>query len=462
MASNGDQEDSWSPARLIPVTGIKGTPEQEARATQALLSVMRGVPEFGSALLRLCGGPRGVRRVDTYTEIRMQSSEGAALRPDGAAVVRAQKIGRMVWLFEVKTGTNNLRVEQVEHYLDLARDSGFDGVITISNQITSAPDVSPVELPKRKGKAAQKPPLWHLSWWRVLVEAVVQLQHRGIEDSDQSWILSQLIEYLDDPRSGVLPLADMGPNWTAVRDGARQGSLNASDAAVVDVAGRWLQTVDYICLSLYRELGVTVELAGKASDQERLDAAVGELASGGSLTSGIRIKDAVSPIQITVDLRSRTISYEVQLDAPDEPQRSTARVNWLARQLKKVPDSTAKMVVIEADYGRGRKTTANLEALRSDPALICLEGDPQRSLRRFRVSQVCEMATKGRKDNGFIDTTRGQITVFYRDIVQAIVPWRPKAPKLRESGEQELTGGEGIVESRDPFPSPSSVEGDPG
>ena len=39
-------EETWHPARLIPVLGIKGQAEQERRATSVLLAVMGAVPEF--------------------------------------------------------------------------------------------------------------------------------------------------------------------------------------------------------------------------------------------------------------------------------------------------------------------------------------------------------------------------------------------------------------------------------
>jgi hypothetical protein len=42
-----------------------------------------------------------------------------------------------VWttLVEVKTGANRLAAEQVECYLDIAREQGFDAVVTVSNEI---------------------------------------------------------------------------------------------------------------------------------------------------------------------------------------------------------------------------------------------------------------------------------------------------------------------------------------
>ena len=52
----------WMPARLIPVAGIRGQDEQEIRAASSLLAVMGAVDEFGKALLKEIGAPRGESR----------------------------------------------------------------------------------------------------------------------------------------------------------------------------------------------------------------------------------------------------------------------------------------------------------------------------------------------------------------------------------------------------------------
>ena len=52
-------EDLWHEARLIPITAVGGPADQEQRATSALLAVLRGVPEFGRALLAQVGRRRG-------------------------------------------------------------------------------------------------------------------------------------------------------------------------------------------------------------------------------------------------------------------------------------------------------------------------------------------------------------------------------------------------------------------
>ncbi|MGH9100577.1 MAG: hypothetical protein ACRDV8_10165, partial [Acidimicrobiales bacterium] len=65
--------------------------------------------------------------------------------PDGAIVCRR---GKRDWtcLVEVKTGSSDLKDDQVSTYLDVARENGFDGVLTISNQITASVRESPVSL----------------------------------------------------------------------------------------------------------------------------------------------------------------------------------------------------------------------------------------------------------------------------------------------------------------------------
>ena len=125
-------DPSWQPARLFSITGVGNTAEQERRATSTLLSTMMAVREFGRALVARFGGPAGV--IETYLEVPFTLDDRTSI-PDG--VIRVARGGR-IWtaLLEVKTGTSPLRNEQVERYLDLARQQGYDAVITLSNDLT--------------------------------------------------------------------------------------------------------------------------------------------------------------------------------------------------------------------------------------------------------------------------------------------------------------------------------------
>jgi hypothetical protein len=63
--------------------------------------------------------------------------------------------------------------------LDLARDHGFDAVLTISNQITGRTQDSPVSVDRRKVRSVK---LFHLSWRRIITSAVMEHRYRGISD----------------------------------------------------------------------------------------------------------------------------------------------------------------------------------------------------------------------------------------------------------------------------------------
>ncbi len=69
--------------------------------------------------------------------------------------------------------------------------------------------------------------------------------HRGVEDPEQAWILGELIRYLEHPASGAMAFEDMGPNWVAVRDAAREGTLRKTGDDVRDIVQRWDQLMRF-------------------------------------------------------------------------------------------------------------------------------------------------------------------------------------------------------------------------
>lgn len=327
-------EEAWHEARLIPTSGINGAEEQERRATSALLAVLTAVREFGRGLTQPLGAPAGT--IECFIEVPFMIGE-KRVYPDGLIRIRR---GQRTWtaLVEVKTGTNELQSEQLENYLDVARAEGFDALITIRNQIPPAAGQHPTTVDKRKLKKVQ---LHHWSWSQVLAEAFMQKEHRGVADPEQAWILSELIRYLEHPKSGALEFDDMGGSWVAVREAVSAGTLRASDKGAAEVAARFDALLRFVSLRLGRALGTEVvpvvtrkELAEPALRSAGL---IDTLVKDGRLNGGLRIPNAVAPLSVELDLRSGRITCHVDLDAPKEGRPST-RVNWLVRQLKSAPD----------------------------------------------------------------------------------------------------------------------------
>jgi hypothetical protein len=423
-------DENWQSARLIPTSGITGTDEAERRATSAVLAVMGSVKEFGVAMTKPLGAPSGV--LETFIEVPFKTGpEGEATAiPDG--LVRTGRAGK-TWtaLVEVKTGSSTLERAQIESYLDVARDNGFQAVVTISNEMPPAPGLHPVDVDKRKLK---KVALHHFSWAEVLTIAVQQRVHRGVSDPDQAWILGELIRYLEHPKSGALDFSDMGQEWVAVREAVAAGTLRANDKGLAPVVQRWEQLLRYEALRLGRELGVDaqVQLSRKelADPTIRFAAQAESLVRNGCLTGTLRIPDAVAPLDVTADLRSGRVTVSVDVDAPKEG-RSTTRVNWIVRQLKDARDG----IRIDGFVSPSKPSTSALLAnVRENPALIL---DPSgRDIRLFRVAAVSPMGAKrGTGRGGFIDSVVASIDGFYGEVVQKLRPWAAKAPQLPAGGK---------------------------
>jgi hypothetical protein len=419
-------EQSWHEARLIPTSGINGAEEQERRATSALLAVMTAVKEYGRALTKPLGAPAGT--IETYIEVPFLLGE-KKLYPDG--LIRVSR-GAKSWtaLVEVKTGGNELAAEQLENYLDIAREQGFDAVITISNEIPAIAGQHPTKVDKRK---LRKVALHHLAWTQVLAEAVMQKEFRGVADPDQAWILGELIRYLEHSRSGAMEFDDMGESWTAVRDAVAAGTLRPTDRGIANVVSRFDALLRFASLRLGRQLGTEVVpvLTRKelAEPTLRAQALTQMLCQTGQLAGAIRIPDTVGQLVITADLRAGKVTCHVDLDAPREG-RPTTRVNWLVRQLKNAPDAT-RVECFHA-HARGSSAAELLSTVRENPASLVT--DPNREIRTFRVAAAHNLGPKRGKGRGsFIDSVLAAVDSFYAEVLQDLKAWSATPPKLRST-----------------------------
>lgn len=420
----------WQRARLIPVSGIGSEQEAETRATSALLAVIEAVRDLSTAMFAPLGASKAQRaEVRCYTEVPFKLGTGKnASRPDGLVQV---SYGKSTWtaLVEVKTGTATLDADQINGYWDIAREQNFDAVVTISNEIAPSKDAHPTE--GLKVRTNSKVKIHHYSWTALLSMCEVIKEHRGVNDPDQAWILNELIRYLRHPNSGATAFDDMGPEWVAVRDGARDHALRRNDPAVRDIAQRWDQLLRFAALRLEADIGqpVTEQLPPAQREvRKRQQHLVDQLTSSGHLDGVLRIPNTVGDLELSVDLRARRISAAVSVTAPDD-RGGRARCTWLASQLD---DDVDRRLVIEAFSRNARSaTTATLEQVRNDKD--CLLGEDKKDPVRFRLSLTREMGVArktGRSAQGFIDSVLALITDFYGTVIQDLTAWAPKAPKI--------------------------------
>ena len=423
------EQEHWQPARLIPVSGIKGDDEQERRATSALLAVLTAVHEFERAVLKPLGAPSG--KLSAFCEVPFELADGRNVRVDG--VLQAVR-GKRTWtlLVEVKTGNNELKRDQIEAYLDVVKQEDYAGLLTISNQLASVYGHHPVDV---DGRRYRKVNLHHLSWTRILASALMVNDHIGVEDPDQKWILGELIRYLQDDKSGARTFADMGREWNPLRKALREGTLRRGDDVAQSVAMRWEQLLQHISLDLAARLGGDVHPVfsrKEASDPALRTATLSkELTDSGTLSGAIAIPNTVAPIAISADLRTMDASVSVTLGAPDLA-KSSSRLSWLLRQLRNAPDDLR----IDVAFERTQTTASDLLGnVRANPRKI-LTG-MERPPRAFTVAQTERVGGGKRRSvsGNFVEDMGQLVDAFYRDVVQGLKAWSPPAPRLPEADE---------------------------
>ena len=199
--------ESGEVARLIPVIADS---RREQRVVSVFLATLSAVPNLAQPLLSGVGARLGKRSaIDTFIEVAVTGHKDAKDRPDGLIVVSS---GKKTWkaLVEAKIGTAGLGDETVNRYLQIARDSGIDAVITVSNQFVARPGHSPVNAPKN---LTRRVGLYHWSWKLILTEAIL-LQIRGaVTDPDQAFILREFVRFLAHDSVGVSGFETMPSHW---------------------------------------------------------------------------------------------------------------------------------------------------------------------------------------------------------------------------------------------------------
>lgn len=257
----------------------------------------------------------------------------------------------------------------------------------------------------------------------------MQLDHRGIEDRAQAWILSELVRYLEDTRSGAAGFDDMGPAWVPIREAIAVGTVRASDKRIGDVAASWDKLIRHLCLRLTGQLGVTVapvlprKLAADAAARHQSVIAV--LATEGRLSATVRIPKAIGPLTVVADMRVGQVRASVEIDAPREGG-ATRRVNWLLRQLKDAPDSLSVEVVA------ARQAQTECELLKDVRASNApLLPDPGVDVRAFRLTLSSPLGTKRSGLRGaFIPSVNAAVDAFYAQVIQPLRPFPSAAAKL--------------------------------
>ena len=436
-------------ARLFPVLS---TTSKEGRTTSIVLACLSKIDALGRELLASAGQRVGVRaKIECYTEIVPQKrTSDAKDRPDGLIVVR---VGSREWraLVETKVGNSELQAEQIERYRNLAKDNGLDCVITISNQFATAPTIHPLEEVR---KSRSRIPVIHWSWMHVLTTADLLISRDDVADKDQLFVLNELRRFLAHESAGVRGFDRMPKEWTDLNKLVSSGGIvPAKSREAVAVLEAWHQETRDLTLILSRMTETQVEqrLSRKhlADPAERRKDEMAFLRDENKLCLSLNIPDAAAPLEIVADLSRRCIDVGMTLRAPEDRKSSTARVNWLLRQVrhKEVPDLYVRLIW----PGTSAPTQHLVSDLRENVEVVN-EGKEHLVTTSMHLFKSQNLGGRFTQQSNFIVDLEQIVPSFYGTYGADLTPWKRPAPKLKaDKSEPTDVSTEAISEDADTF-----------
>lgn len=415
-------------ARLIPVVADTS---REQRSTSILLGGLRSIVEFREVLLKSIGLRIGSRTtVEAWTEVSFIDDENKKQndRPDGLLIVNT---GRSTWraLIEAKIGNAYLDDEQINRYVQQARQHKIDAVITISNQFTALPTHHPVKLSKSATRGVE---LYHWSWMYIVTQAMLLLEKDNVQDKDQTFILREILRYFEHDSAGVSTFKQMNREWKDVVNKIQSGApLVRSSQEVQNTVGSWHQEQRDVCLLMSRQVGEEVALklsrTHRTDPLRRLKDDTEQLLKDKTLTFTLSIPNTASDLDVIADLTKRTISCSMKIAAPSDRKSTRARVNWLIRQLGK---SEPNGIIIKATMpGRAQETQAFLTDVLKTPSLL-ESTNPNVVVTGFEIFYLVDLAGRFSGNKIFIEQLETAVPHFYEQIGQHLKAWVPPPPKI--------------------------------
>ena len=426
-------------ARLIPTIADS---RKEERIVSILLATLPRVRPFAEQILERCGQRVGKSStLATYTEVDFPSADGAGKdRPDGLLCLTTRK-SRWTAILEAKIDKTDIEEQQIHRYADLAKRFNIDAIITLSNQLVPLPTHVPYSLPKR---ISNQIACFHFSWVSIVTHAHLILRNRDSIDSDQAFILREMTRYFDHDSSGVKYFDRMNAEWRDLVFGIRDGrQFKRNSPEIENTVASWHQEERDICLILSRLIGEQVNIRRlsrkhQADPLRRLRDTCESLVSTSELGSTFIIPNTASELELSVDLRRRTISCSMKLNAPLDKQRASARINWLRRQLKGIDGEN---ILIRAFWpGRALSTQASLSEVKMDGKVLEMERAGMVPT-GFEVIMNRDVGGRFPGRRTFIEDLEKLVPDFYDTVGQHLRVWSPPPPSIDKNDPIKNTDG---------------------
>lgn len=415
-----------SEARLIPFS----KPGDEISLTSVFLSSLKLIKEFKKTLLndvKMIGGGK----LHVYTEVCFGNQKD---RPDGLILVEKAGIIVDAALLELKNGSNELVLEQVERYATIAKELNIPKVITVSNQFVSEPTQSPLNLKNTKTLS-----FYHFSWSYILTIGHILLTSKEtkIEDEDQAEVMKEVLNYFESDKSCICGLNSMKPGWTEVVNKINCGTtIRFEDEHTKQAVQSWQQQEMDIALKLSKNLGLIVssgEAKYKSDLGKRLEDDAKELINENVLRSSLRIKGAASRICMNAYMDKRVIEMQISLRVPTD-KKVKGQMSWLEKQLqdcKKKNEQSFAGIQDSLRIDIFFKNTTKPERVRWEEFWARYESIKDKEIREFGIILFKDFGKDFSSRTKFVSNIEKMAIDFYKVLVEHLRNSEIVAPKMK-------------------------------
>jgi len=345
-------------ARLFP----SGNTRDENQTTSIFLASLQAVKEYREELLSNIGINKIKNRntkLHVYTEVY---NKDKTERIDGLIVLTSGKNNPVIeWIafVESKVKHNIIEQEQIERYIKFGRDIGVNTIITISNEMTTSPYESPIDITKVRNFN-----LFHWSWTYLKVMSTRLLRTNIIEDEDHVFILGELRRYFDTHKY-ILNFTHMGKQWSdasiCINETAIGKKVNKD--VLCDIVNAYKQEEKDISLQLTDITPYYVQLLLK-KNEEREESIINQLQKDNrTITSTYFIdNDKKRTFELEVDFLRKMIICRTSVII--EKGKAIAQISTLLKKLKDA--GVDEDIIICAVYKRNRQQECKLSRLRTE------------------------------------------------------------------------------------------------
>lgn len=423
-------------SRLIPI----GKKDDEMALASVFLTSLTLIKEFRKLVFEQINMPK-IGKVYCFTEVSFpelfQDSSKTKRRFDGLLLVVSNGKIKDSAIFEMKSGNDKIDKEQILLYLEMAKELKIDRLISVSNQFVTSPTNYPEDIVEKKVN------LYHLSW--KFIETIGEIlflnNDLNIEDVDQQNIMREILRYFKDC-AGIKSFDKMNSAWKDVSS-SLCSSLSIVDPKLNDkyelVVKDWIQEEKDLALKLSLKLSeqnytpVTCCSKSKLSMNDCISNQLTELKNNRILESILKIRNAISPLTISVRFQDKTILQVMSLTVPEGT--SNKKVNFVRKYLNKAKKSNCEnfdllineIKIILRTKGKHEDILFNCkDFMDSDKTVISKDIE----IKRVDIAMESDLGRSFYSSAKFISILEEKVLRFYVYVMQYFENWKKPSPKV--------------------------------